>query len=605
MSLFQPGDRQLQQRRARLRRQPHRDLRLVRRGAVHLETHVQTIGPVELATGERARGSSVRDRPRVGDRPRAQQDRRADRERRSRQIGHAERAPVVVEDVAVGVADGGLQLHGPRGRRERQQPVMELRVERSAAARALHRHHHGSRRIGPAGWRARRPRDGDGRPAVRAASGADPDVHHPLRTRRRQRRGGADDVGRNGLRRGRLHARVLDVGRVRRPVAFARAHVDPRLLHLHRDLVELAVLRVARRRVAEQVEGAGFAHHLAQRLLWRVGVDEGFRAGALRDRAQDVGDAAAQPGRVERVDRGVVVVRGLGQLAQLLRLIRPEPGQPFAHEDDRLAPFFDAAEMDRRRFQRRHRHFRSHACDVAQLEHVVLGGAARRHVDAEPSFEFGDLLAQLAAIACQPERVDREQRVHQRDEVGRAERLRDERGQRAAPLDRFREPADVVLVPENHEHADLVPRRFGGGVLGRSDRQRGLVARGRAAVSRHQLERADRLRRAVFLDREIVGVERRQRLAVAIDDGDVDADQVRFRAERRRLGRLGRLGRDAGGGRDKRQQVSDFRLQISDYSKGDIATDVHARRSAAAVRHGDVQPEERGGEPHAGAVAFL
>ena len=51
---------------------------------------------------------------------------------------------------------------------------------------------------------------------------------------------------------------------------------------------------------------------------------------------------------------------------------------------------------------------------------------------------------------------------------------------------------------------------------------------------------------AVFLDGEIVGGQRRHRLAVAIDDRHVDANQVRLGAERRRLRRLRRLRRDAG-----------------------------------------------------------
>ena len=55
-----------------------------------------------------------------------------------------------------------------------------------------------------------------------------------------------------------------------------------------------------------------------------------------------------------------------------------------------------------------------------------------------------------------------------------------------------------------------------------------------------------RLGCAVFLERKVLGGRIRERLAVPIDDRDIDADQVCLRAEGRRLRRLGRLRGDAG-----------------------------------------------------------
>lgn len=81
----------------------------------------------------------------------------------------------------------------------------------------------------------------------------------------------------------------------------------------------------------------------------------------------------------------------------------------------------------------------------------------------------------------------------------------------------------------------IVARGLGRGVLGRANGEGIAVARGSLAVGRHELEGLDRLRHTVFFDGEIVRRERADRLAPAIDDGHVDAHEVRLGAERGRL----------------------------------------------------------------------
>src|SRR5437667_112695 len=78
-----------------------------------------------------------------------------------------------------------------------------------------------------------------------------------------------------------------------------------------------------------------------------------------------------------------------------------------------------------------------------------------------------------------------------------------------ARANRAGEPADVILVPEQQEHAHLVTRRFRGGVLRRSDLERRVVVFSLAAVGRDELEGLDRLRDAVLGHLEVGGAQRR------------------------------------------------------------------------------------------------
>ena len=91
----------------------------------------------------------------------------------------------------------------------------------------------------------------------------------------------------------------------------------------------------------------------------------------------------------------------------------------------------------------------------------------------------------------------------------------------------------LYLVPENQEDADVVPRGFRRGVLGRADRKGEVV--GRLARRLDELQRRHLLRDAVLFDQEVFGLERRHRVAAVIEHGDVDANDVGAGAERREL----------------------------------------------------------------------
>ena len=109
----------------------------------------------------------------------------------------------------------------------------------------------------------------------------------------------------------------------------------------------------------------------------------------------------------------------------------------------------------------------------------------------------------------------------------------DELRQRLATFDRGGHLADVVLVPEDDEDANVVARRFRERMLRRSDRQGQVV--GRFAARLHQLEVFDRLGNAVLADLEVVLGQIRHKFAVTIDDADVDPHEVCAAFERRTL----------------------------------------------------------------------
>jgi hypothetical protein len=114
-----------------------------------------------------------------------------------------------------------------------------------------------------------------------------------------------------------------------------------------------------------------------------------------------------------------------------------------------------------------------------------------------------DLFRQGPAVPREADRVGRRQLIHHRDEIRRAERELHIVLEGRARADGRCHLADVVLVPEDHEHADVVARGLDGGVLRRSNRERRIVRRGLAARL-DQLDRVDRLRDAVLADVEVV-----------------------------------------------------------------------------------------------------
>ena len=151
-----------------------------------------------------------------------------------------------------------------------------------------------------------------------------------------------------------------------------------------------------------------------------------------------------------------------------------------------------------------------------------------------------NLVGQRLTIPGESNRVERRQRIHQRDQIGRTKRAADEVGQRLAAEVRRLHLTDVILVPEDDEDADVVLGGLGRRVLGRTNGQRQVIVRRRLTGGLDQFERFDLLVGAVLADLEVVLGQVAHRLAMVIDDADVHADQVGAGAERRaRLLRCG------------------------------------------------------------------
>ena len=154
---------------------------------------------------------------------------------------------------------------------------------------------------------------------------------------------------------------------------------------------------------------------------------------------------------------------------------RPSLMRMSALRPSRMPPRCTAADL-----HGRHRDLRSQALDVALLQVRILDAAARRHVDARAPDELADVLGELQPIARELDRVDRRERIHEADDVGRAERGADKLRQVGARAGGAHHLADVVLVPENQKQPDVVLRRLGGRVRSRPDRQRDIVVFARA-----------------------------------------------------------------------------------------------------------------------------
>jgi hypothetical protein len=268
--------------------------------------------------------------------------------------------------------------------------------------------------------------------------------------------------------------------------------------------------------------------------------DDRVRAGRIgergeqrRDAAESAGAARLQSTRIDGIDGGVVVVRGADQIGEDANTVLAEPAERFADENDGLAPLPQRAEVHDRAFQSGRRHLGADALDVLSVAEMRLfDGAAGRNVEAAAAAQVVDLVGQLAAIAGEAQRADRRELIHQRHEIRRAERFEHEVRELLARAHRAAELIDVVLVPENHEHPHVVSRGFGGGMLGRTNRQREVV--GRLTVGVDQLERRDRLQFAVLAQLEVVLRETADRLAVPVHHADVDANDVSAGAESRR-----------------------------------------------------------------------
>ena len=96
----------------------------------------------------------------------------------------------------------------------------------------------------------------------------------------------------------------------------------------------------------------------------------------------------------------------------------------------------------------------------------------------------------------------------------------------------------MIFVPEDNEQADVVARELIVPAIAWTDRHRQVFVGPICAVELEELERLDLLDDAVLEHREVIRREIGERLAVAIEDRDIDAHELRARAERGLLGRL-------------------------------------------------------------------
>ncbi len=144
----------------------------------------------------------------------------------------------------------------------------------------------------------------------------------------------------------------------------------------------------------------------------------------------------------------------------VVQLRRQRAGETFADEDDRLPPFAQSAQLDRRALQRAHRDIVPNLLDgrggivgVLLLEHV-----ARLVVELPPQ-EVLDGADERRPIPREVKLGDRRERIHQRDHVERGQLILDEVDDRLS--DRQVVAAlDVVVVEEQHEQPHVGTRRF-------------------------------------------------------------------------------------------------------------------------------------------------
>ncbi len=150
--------------------------------------------------------------------------------------------------------------------------------------------------------------------------------------------------------------------------------------------------------------------------------------------------------------------------------------------------------------------------DIPHLQMPLFHHAARWHVHTAPTFQVSDLFGEFATIAGEGDGIERGQGIHERDEIRRTERLEDKASELFARANRGHELTDVVLVPENQEHSDVVACGLRRRVIARSNGKRQIV--GRLTCRFEQLERGDWLLNAVLEDLEIICLQRPDQFTV-------------------------------------------------------------------------------------------
>ena len=137
--------------------------------------------------------------------------------------------------------------------------------------------------------------------------------------------------------------------------------------------------------------------------------------------------------------------------------------------------------------------------------------------------------------------VERRERIHDRDHVRRSKLGVDEVDQRLAQARGVLEP-NMVVIEEDGEQPDVLAGGFPLLVELAANRSCRFGAWLRCAGQTNQSEGVDRLRGVVFEHLEVIGLQVGHGVSIPVGDDDVDADDVDFGAEGRRLGLfLGRL----------------------------------------------------------------
>ena len=590
-----------------------RGRRRVGAGGIDVEPDEQPLGARELPADDRRRTAVGRERLHVARGAAAEHARRRDDDLRRGEVGNLD-APVLAVERAgavrtldrepqIELAGRGLERHPLRPRRGRRRgATRRSRSRRTGQRGPAAKHQVAFGRRGEDAQRARRVATRAGghgrrlpdqrhlRLASRAPLRTDPGAHIALRLDRPRQRRQRGEHRLRGLLGGRR--RPQHVGSGGRPISTARARFNPAALDPHLDLVELAV-GGRPRAVPEQVVEARVAHHLLQPLVERVAVDDGAPVGLLGQRTQRVlghlqraavgGKAGRrrrivqpelehrQPARVERIDRRVVAVRHLVDVAHAVVHVRlPEPrggfldrgilqpaldarldrvlglrrvlpahlrrqnrGEAFADEDHRLPPLAQRPEPHGQAAQRPHHHLVPNPFDrLGGITNVVLFNLVHRPVVVLPPLEPVDGADDRGVVARERHVEDWRERIHHCDHVVGPQLRLDEARQRLAHRHRVRAP-HVVVVEQDREDADVVARRLGLFVVAVADRARRRVARLRIAVHLDQAELLHRLRLVVLEDVEVFLLEVGDVLPFPVGRNHVHADEVDAAAEDR------------------------------------------------------------------------
>ena len=363
--------------------------------------------------------------------------------------------------------------------------------------------------------------------------------------------------------------------------------------------MELAIRRRLCRVVADQVVRALIARDLLHAGCDVVTVHDGAAVGVVGQHAQrihrgrqvprvglnidvlvDVELEDGQPPRIDGVDRDVVLVRRVVDVAQILihvevrrprgavlvdvvgareRIVRRRVAEPghrrigvahlrrndvrvaLADEDQRLASFLQRSHVHDERLDRGHRDLVADLFDdFRRIVRVGFFVLVLRLVLVLAAEELLQAAHDCGVIARHADARGRLERIHHADHVRRPDIFFDERRELIAD-GHARTTSHVIVVEEHREQPHVVARRFGFLVVVGADFARRILDRVRdAAVQLDELEGFDLLRLAVFSDVEVGLLQIGKRVAGLVRDDHVHTDEIDARAEDRRLIRVRR-----------------------------------------------------------------